>query len=312
MLNKNSDASVSLDLQQIRTLVADVLTPHASAILLDPEYGLPAAKQRHGKGLFLAYEKTGYDVTTPGRLPDLLDHWSVNRVKEAGADCVKALMYYTPFEEASINEHRSVCVERIGAECRALNIAFFLELVGYDTEGSGEHSLSYARRKPRIVRNSAIEFRSLVMRGCAQGRDTSRLGVCGRGTQSFRGEKAYNRSEALQHFRSAVDGISLPFIYLSGRVSHSVFVESLALAGESGVPYSGVLCDRATWKDGIATYAQHGSEAFNEWLKSGRSPEHRKSQRNASISDALEEESRSLSRIISGIAIQAATLDEER
>ena len=27
-------------------------------------------------GLLLAYEKTGYDKTGPGRLPDLLDHWS--------------------------------------------------------------------------------------------------------------------------------------------------------------------------------------------------------------------------------------------
>ncbi len=61
-----------------------VLTKHASAILLDPEFGLPASKHRNGKGLLLAYEKTGYDATTPGRLPDLLDVWSVRRLKEAG------------------------------------------------------------------------------------------------------------------------------------------------------------------------------------------------------------------------------------
>ena len=33
-------------------------------------------------GLLLAYEKTGYDATTPGRLPDLLADWSVLRLKE--------------------------------------------------------------------------------------------------------------------------------------------------------------------------------------------------------------------------------------
>ena len=82
-----------------RSLVTEVLTPHASAILLDPEWGIPASKRRaKNAGLLLAYEKTGYDATTPGRLPDLLDVWSVRRLKESGADCIKILLYYTPFD----------------------------------------------------------------------------------------------------------------------------------------------------------------------------------------------------------------------
>ena len=61
---------------------------------MDPEYGLPAAKARDTEaGLLLAYEKTGYDATTPGRLPDLLADWSVLRLKEEGADAIK--FYYT-------------------------------------------------------------------------------------------------------------------------------------------------------------------------------------------------------------------------
>ena len=74
------------DLEMFKAMVTDVLTQHASAVLLDPEFGLPATKHRHGKGLLLAYEKTGYDATTPGRLPDLLNNWSVLGLKEAGAD----------------------------------------------------------------------------------------------------------------------------------------------------------------------------------------------------------------------------------
>ena len=85
-------------LVEFKELVTEVLTRHASAILLDPEFGLPASKRRNGKGLLLAYEKTGYDAALPGRLPDLLDHWSVRRLKEAGADCIKILLYYTPFD----------------------------------------------------------------------------------------------------------------------------------------------------------------------------------------------------------------------
>src|SRR3954470_17423263 len=108
------------EMEEFKVLVTEVLTQHASAILLDPEWGIPASKRRaKGSGLLLAYEKTGYDSNTPGRLPDLLDVWSVRRLKEAGADCIKILLYYTPTDNAKINELKHAWVERIGDECRA-------------------------------------------------------------------------------------------------------------------------------------------------------------------------------------------------
>src|SRR6476660_261776 len=65
-------------MEEFKGLVAEVLTPHASAILLDPEWGIGPSKRRaKNAGLLLAYEKTGYDANTAGRLPDLLDVWSV-------------------------------------------------------------------------------------------------------------------------------------------------------------------------------------------------------------------------------------------
>ena len=88
--------------------------------------------------------------TTPGRLPDLLDDWSVRRLKEAGADCIKILLYYTPFDSEAINDHKHAWVERIGDECRANDIPFFLEFVGYE-EGVDEKGLEYAKKKPEIV-----------------------------------------------------------------------------------------------------------------------------------------------------------------
>ena len=57
------------DMEEFKILVTEVLTRHASAILLDPEFGIPASKRRAGDaGLLMAYEKTGYDKTGPGRL----------------------------------------------------------------------------------------------------------------------------------------------------------------------------------------------------------------------------------------------------
>ena len=154
---KGSDISDAM-MEEFKSLVTEVLTAHASAILLDPEWGLPASKRRHaGSGLLMAYEKTGYDKTGPGRLPDLLDDWSVRRLKEAGADCIKILLYYTPFDPAPINNQKHAWVERIGDECRANDIRFFLEFVGYE-EGAYEKGLEYAKKKPGIVRASMAEF----------------------------------------------------------------------------------------------------------------------------------------------------------
>src|SRR5215470_9857397 len=73
-------------MSEFKTIVVRVLTPHASAILLDPEFGLDAAKARASNaGLLLAYEESGYDNTEPGRLPDLLPEVSVKRIKDWGA-----------------------------------------------------------------------------------------------------------------------------------------------------------------------------------------------------------------------------------
>ncbi len=38
------------------------------------------------------------------------------------------------------------------------------------------------------------------------------------------------------------------------------------MASESGTDYSGVLCGRATWKEGIPVYAKQGMQALEDWL----------------------------------------------
>ena len=45
-----------------------------------------------------------------------------------------------------------------------------------------------------------------------------------------------------------------------------MFVETLELASETGVNFSGVLCGRATWKDGMPIYAKKGVKALEDWL----------------------------------------------
>lgn len=251
---------------EFKEAVTRVLTPHASAILLDPEYGLSATKVRSkNAGLLLAYEKSGYDNTQPGRLPDLLDHYSVRRLVTAGADCIKILLYYTPFDPPNVNETKHAWVERIGAECQASDVPFFLEFVGYE-ENVDEKGIDFARKKPEIVARSMEEFSQPQY-----GVDVLKVEVpvnmaFVKGARACKGESVYSKEEAKEHFRRAAGMAKKPFIYLSAGVSNDTFNESLELAAEAATNFSGVLCGRATWKDGIPVYAKQGLKAFEEWL----------------------------------------------
>ncbi len=267
-LAKEKGSAVSDEMmEEFKILLSEALTPHASAVLFDPEWGLPAAKRRaQNAGLLLSYEKTGYDKTGPGRMGNLLDHWSVRRLQEAGADGIKILLYYTPFDRTETNDKKHAWVERVGDECRANDIACFLELVGYE-EGADEKGFGYAKKKPQIVTESVREFSK-----DRYGVDVLKVEVpvnmkFVEGTKSFRGQKAYTKNEAIELFHQAANAAAKPFIYLSAGVGNAEFSETLELAGESGVKFNGMLCGRAPWKDGIPIYAKHGANAFRRWLE---------------------------------------------
>jgi tagatose 1,6-diphosphate aldolase len=254
-------------MQEFKVVVSKVLTPHASAILLDPEFGLPAAKARaKNAGLLLAYEESGYDNTKPGRLPDLLPHVSVKRIVEMGADAVKVLIYYSPFEKAEINDIKHAFIERIGAECEFNQIPFFLEFVGYDPAGGDEKGLEYAKKKPDVVIGSMVEFSKPQYHVDVLKVEVPTNAEFVEGSSVYKGQPAYTRSQALDSYRKASEVAKKPFIYLSAGVGNAQFVESLNMAAEAGTDYSGVLCGRATWKEGIPVYAKQGAKALEDWL----------------------------------------------
>ena len=254
-------------MEEFKVAVSKVLTPHASAILLDPQWGLPAAKARSSNaGLLLAYEESGYDNTQPGRLPDLLPHVSAKRIKDMGADAVKILIYYSPFDEAGVNDIKHAFIERIGSECMDNDIPFFLEFVGYDPAGGDEKGLEFAKKKPEVVTGAMLEFSKPQYKVDVLKVEVPINAEFVEGSSVYKGQKAYTREEALHLFRKAAAVASKPFIYLSAGVSNAQFIESLNMASESGTDYSGVLCGRATWKEGIPVYAKKGVHALEDWL----------------------------------------------
>jgi len=254
-------------MSEFKTAVSQILTPYASAILLDPEFGLPAANARaKNAGLLLAYEESGYDNTKQGRLPDLLPDVSVRRLIEWGADAVKILLYYTPFDDPKVNEIKSAFIERIGAECEYYEIPFFLEFVGYDNKGGSEKTLEFAKIKPQVVTGAMKEFTKPQYNVDVLKVEVPINMEYVEGTSMYKGQKAYSRAEALDHFRAAAAVTQKPFIYLSAGVGNAQFVETIELAAEAGTEFAGVLCGRATWQDGMGIYGKSGVKALEDWL----------------------------------------------
>ena len=254
-------------MEEFKVAVSRILTPYASAILLDPEWGLPAAKARAGNaGLLLAYEETGYEATDKHRMPDLLPHLSVKRIVEMGADAVKILLYYTPYTPADVNDIKHAFIERIGAECEAFDIPFFLEFVGYDENGADEKALEYAKKKPSVVKGAMEEFSKPQYKVDVLKVEVPINPAFVEGSRAFKGTTAYTRAEALDLFRECASVATKPFIYLSAGVTNEIFIENLEFAAESNTDYSGVLCGRATWLDGVKIYGEKGVGALEDWL----------------------------------------------
>lgn len=253
-------------MEELKVLVAEELTKYSSSMLLDPEYGLPATKSLAPQaGLLLAYEKTGYDTSSTKRLPDCLDLWSVKRIKEQGAEAVKFLLYYDVDSEKELNEQKQAYIERIGSECVAEDIPFFLEILAYDEKITDASSVEYAKVKPRKVIEamkvfSDARFNIDVLK--------VEVPVNVKYVEGFaEGEVVYSREEAAKYFAEQDKATNLPYIYLSAGVSAKLFQETLVFAHKSGADFNGVLCGRATWAGSVEAYIKNGETAAREWLR---------------------------------------------
>ncbi len=253
------------DIERLKELVSEELTPYASSILLDPVYGMPATKARHEEaGLLLAYEKTGYDKTEPGRLPDLIDDLSVKRLVENGAEGIKLLLYYDVDENEDINNQKKAFVERVGSECIGEVVPYFLEILTYDATMENEKSVEFARVKPHKVNEAIKEFSKPAYNVDVLKMETP---VNMNFVEGFsNGEVVYTKEEAAKYFKEQSDNTHLPFIFLSAGVTMELFNQTLEFASEAGSKFNGVLCGRATWSGVVKPFATEGEEAAREWL----------------------------------------------
>ncbi len=268
-LGISSDEVKDEDIVKAKIMITKVLSPYASAVLTDPVYGFPYTMEYipRDTGILLAYEKTGYEKAQGGRKTVLLPDWSGEKIKRAGANAIKLLLYYRPDGDPEVVEHQKKIVKQVGEEARKYDIPFLLEPVGYEIEEPKKDSLEYAQKKPQIVIDTVKEFTKEEY-----GVDVLKLEFPAdlKYTEEFahgefdgkEREVAYDLMEVEDICEELDEAATVPWVLLSAGVDIEEFLINVEIATAHGA--SGFLAGRAIWKDAIPFYPD--LEKMEKWL----------------------------------------------
>lgn len=257
--DRRPDQVADDEVARVKTALARALAPHASAVLLDPVWGLPhALRAVPGRtGLMVTLEDHAFEEAAGERRSREIPGWSVAKIKRCGAAGVKLLAWDRPDASEATRAAQEALVARVGAACREHDLPFVLELLLYPLPGEDPNSLAYARAKPervlRSVRRFADERFGVDLFKLELPADLRR--ARGAGAAEARGgglEPAYDLSEVRGILAALDEASPAPWVLLSAGVAPDEFEEGLALALEAGA--SGFLAGRAVWLDALDAY----------------------------------------------------------
>jgi tagatose-1,6-bisphosphate aldolase len=244
-LHPGDPAAATYDeMVSFKRAVVRSLAPVATGTLLDPEIGaaqciadgsLPA-----GAGLIVAIEATGFEGPSTARVSRVLDGWSVDAAKRMGASAAKLLVYYHP--EAANAADQEALVGRVAADCRAVDLALFVEPLSFSLV-DGEKLTGEARRE--VVIETARRLTAI-------------------GGDVLKAEFPYDASVTdRSRWKAACDALNaasrVPWVLLSGGVDDATFEAQVEAACAAGA--SGVLAGRSVW-EGAATLDEAARDAF--------------------------------------------------
>ncbi len=212
------------------------LAPGASAVLLDPEVGV-AQCVRSGSvpsrtGLVVAVEATGYTGPASARESRILEGWSVEKARRAGADAVKLLVYYHP--ESPAADGIVNLVTQVAEECKRHDVLLMLEPLSYSIDPDSRKVTGEERRRVVIetARNLAID-----------GVDVLKA--------EFPADISWQPEEAAwaDACRELSEASPVPWVLLSAGVGYETYLRQVVVACESGC--SGVAAGRAVWAEAV-------------------------------------------------------------
>ncbi len=236
------------DMVDFKFDICRALSPHCSAVLLDPVYGAAqaiAANVFSGKaGLLVSLEETGYEGSGEARLSRSLEGWNAEKVRRMGADGAKLLLYYRP--DVAVAARQRALVTELAARCDEQELAFVVEPVGYAV-GDEAAGGRYGQVKPEIVIRTAEEL--------------TPLGIDILKAEFPTDSKTEKDESKMLEYCKRLDGASrVPWIILSGGVDFRLFVRQVEIACRAGA--SGFLGGRALWQEATSIASREQRQEF--------------------------------------------------
>jgi len=244
MNERDPDAVTYQDMVDFKLDLCRAVAPFASAVLLDPVYGVSqaiAAGILPGHiGLLVSIEKTGYSGKKIARITELLPDWSVEKVKRMGASAVKLLVYFRP-DLTEIASRQLALVTRVADQCIKEDIPLLVEPVSYPVEEVGVSSSKFAGMKSELVIKTARQITALPI-------DVLKA--------EFPADMEFEQDEKklLQLCQELNQASRLPWVLLSAGADFKTFSKQVEIACKAGA--SGFLAGRALWQEGIKIHSR--------------------------------------------------------
>lgn len=245
-----SDAPWS-DVAGFKRLLIETLQSRSSAMLLDPDYAIPAGMDALSPtlGLIVTLEDSRFEETPDGRLSREIDNWSVGKIKRLGGDAVKVLAWYRPDASAAVCRYQRDFAKRIGEACKKYDIPFLFELLVYplasDAEKGGAYQEMQSKRADHVLQSvevfAAPDFGIDVFKLESPVAAANVPGV---------GADGWEETQALFDEMGRLAG--RPWVMLSAGAGKEEFRAILTHAYRAGA--SGYLAGRAIWMEPFAQF----------------------------------------------------------
>lgn len=240
---RGTEAASDADVRTVKRMLLEELAADSTALLLDPHFAYPAAIDAvpPSKGLLLTLEDSVFEETPGGRRSAEIGDWSVEKIKRAGGDAVKALAWYRPDAAPEIKEHQKALVAGMGEACRRFDLPFIFELLTYPLPSDPD----------AIDDAAAIEQRAMhVIESVAE------FSAPEYGVDLFKLESPVPPAlvpdpdgESVADIQAIFDEVGRttdrPWVMLSAGAQRDAFTRVLTFAYRSGA--SGFLAGRAIW-----------------------------------------------------------------
>ena len=229
--------------------LCSILAKHASAVLLDPIFGAAQCVSHSAlpsnSGLLVGIEATGYSGGEEHRLAELLEGWSVEKIKRMGASAVKILVYYRPDLPELASQQLST-INEVAGECIKYDIPFLVEPKSFPVGNEISNPAEFAILKEQLVIKSAQDITALPI-------DVLKA--------EFPADMDYKQDEAelIALCRQLDSSSQVPWVILSAGVGFELFCRQVEIACQAGA--SGFLGGRAIWQE--AMYIDDERERVN-------------------------------------------------